>query len=486
MTRSISPFQMYQPADATGLITEEHLGHRWLTEPQAASKVATMIHAVNKGITMMSYLEKYSTLYLESDDDFKWALISNGKKNIPLVKASLTPNGTAVSPLDRVGVGGSEFYLTFEEPWFSQVNQIVGERNELYPIRVLEDPRPVGNYWEYRCMLNTGNKDLAIPYEELQAGKRFSRDFSPVERTLSNRGGKANYSFPFEMKNSFTKIRLEQEFAGNMINRPVRFSFMGYTEEGNPVQLETWLAYQSYQFEMQYQDEKAKMIYWSTSNMASDGTYPVKGDSQHILQTGAGIRQQIKSSNDWKFNEFDIDELTNLFLDLSVGKIPISQRSITLNSGEYGMIDFSKSIENYSTLYTPNMTQNRIEGTTKLTYRGQFTRFIGPNGIDFNVMHDALKDDIERNKLRYPGKPGYAESYVFDIMNMYKSDGGANIQKVEVKGQGDVRKFILGLNNPYNTDFISTSIDGWTEHRMYTGGSIVHDATLCAIYGPNV
>ena len=150
------------------------------------------------------------------------------------------------------------------------------------------------------------------------------------------------------------------------------------------------------------------------------------------------------------------------------------------------MIDFSKSIENYSTLYTPNMTQNRIEGTTKLTYRGQFTRYIGPNGIDFNVMHDALKDDIERNKLRYPGKPGYAESYVFDIMNMYKSDGGANIQKVEVKGQGDVRKFILGLNNPYNTDFISTSIDGWTEHRMYTGGSIVHDATLCAIYGPNV
>lgn len=61
------------------------------------------------------------------------------QKNVPLIKASLTSNGSAVSATDKVGVDYFRIYLTFPEPWFSDVNLIVGERNELYPIRILDD-----------------------------------------------------------------------------------------------------------------------------------------------------------------------------------------------------------------------------------------------------------------------------------------------------------------------------------------------------------
>ena len=58
----VAPYQVFEPEDVVGLVTEDMLGHRYMTEPQWASKVATMIHAVNKGITMYSYISKFPTL----------------------------------------------------------------------------------------------------------------------------------------------------------------------------------------------------------------------------------------------------------------------------------------------------------------------------------------------------------------------------------------------------------------------------------------
>lgn len=109
----VSPFQMYENSDIAGLVTKTHLGYRYGIEPQKASKTATMIHQANYGTTISSYLNKFPALELESDEDFTWELISNGKKNIPLIKASLTSNGSAIAASDKVGKNYTEFYLTF-------------------------------------------------------------------------------------------------------------------------------------------------------------------------------------------------------------------------------------------------------------------------------------------------------------------------------------------------------------------------------------
>ena len=213
----ISPFQMYENDDITGLVTQSHLGYRFGIEPQQASKVATMIHQANFGATVSAYLDKFSPVYLDSDDDFTWDLVSNGKKNIPLVRASLTSGGAAIGASDRCGENFTEFFLVFPEAYFTDVNQIVGERNEVYPVRVLDDPKPIGNYYEYRVSLNTGNDALFMPYDELLPGKRFSKDFSPVERTLSKKGGGVHYTFPFKMQNDFCRQIGVGLFAGAIV-----------------------------------------------------------------------------------------------------------------------------------------------------------------------------------------------------------------------------------------------------------------------------
>lgn len=485
----VSPFQMYENSDIAGLVTKTHLGYRYGIEPQKASKTATMIHQANYGTTISSYLNKFPALELESDEDFTWELISNGKKNIPLIKASLTSNGSAIAASDKVGKNYTEFYLTFPEAWFTDVNQIVGERNEVYPILILDEPKAVGNYWEYRCRLNTGDPNLQIPYEELQAGKRFSKDFSPVEDTLSKKGGGVNYTFPFKLINSFTMIRMEDTIPGNMIKRPVKFSWVGM--DGRL--MTTWMDYRSYQLEMQYQDEVAKMLVYSTSNKTAEGNYMIKGKSGNVIRMGAGIKQQMEASNYYAYTTFNIEKFTDMLLDLTIGKISQGQREVTVMTGERGMIQFSKSLEYHSTLYTPNRAESRIQMNAdgSMAYKGQFLSYWGPNGVKVNIMHDSLKDDFERNKIFMAGSPGLAESYVYDILFTGTGDGKPNIQKVYSKGQGEIRGYMPGLRDPFTPDnsdrrIMATSVDGWTEHRAFTGGAIVHDPTRTATYKPNI
>ena len=105
-------------------------------------------------------------------------------------------------------------------------------------------------------------------------------------------------------------------------------------------------------------------------------------------------------------------------------------------------------------------------------------------------MHDALKDDFERNKLLMGSQPGLAESYVYDILNMGTSDGKPNIQKVYKKSGGDVRGYEPGLRDPYTMGkqnrIMSNPVDAWTEHRFFQGGAIIYDPTRVAVYKPNI
>ncbi|MCK5317428.1 MAG: hypothetical protein KAJ55_05910, partial [Anaerolineales bacterium] len=116
----ISPFQLYESEDITGLVTKSHLGYRFGIEPQQASKVATMIHQANLGATVNAYLNQFPTLTLPSDDDFTWDITTNGKKNIPLAKAEVVL-GSALTATDQAGLNYAEFYLYFFEAYFTDV-----------------------------------------------------------------------------------------------------------------------------------------------------------------------------------------------------------------------------------------------------------------------------------------------------------------------------------------------------------------------------
>ena len=479
----------------SGLTTKNHLGAIYQSKPQMASKLMTRIHQTNFGLDLDTYLDKFSPLYLDTDDDFEWDLIGSAKKNVPLVEARI--GGTAVVATDQPGKNFSRFELVFGEQWFSDENIIVGEKNETYALQVVSDPVMEGINWVYTVELITGDPLLFVPFEELSAGKRFSKEWSLVEQTLSKKGGLVNFTSPFKMRNAFSMIRMQHSVPGNMIDRPMATMWKG--DDGKSYS--TWTQYEDYQFDTQFRHEKNRMLMYAKANKKSDGGYANFGKSGHIKKQGAGIRQQMEASNSAVYNDFSIEYLLDILLDLSEGKLPGDQREFVLRTGERGAVQFHTALENHAQLFQPLQDQTRMYkassiasaqgGSTKMPYGygGQFVEYMGPQGIKVNLSIDSLYDDRERNKVYHPDG-GVAESYRYDILDVGTSDGEPNIRKVYVKGSEDGMGYEPGLRHPFSRgserNIMSNSTDGYTYHRWAICGAMVKDPSRTASLIPSI
>jgi hypothetical protein len=485
----LSPLQMTDATTWKGLTTENHLGAIWQQEPQKVSDMIMKIQQNYFGNNIDTVLAQFGTLEFDSDVDYTWELCSQGLDNVELVEARI--NGVAVTPADEPGRNHTTFELVFPKNWFSDTQRIVGELNEVYPILVVEEPRREGMNWVYTCRMDSGDQDMFMPYEELLSGKRFSGEFSPVERTMSRKGREINYKSHIGMRNAFSQIRIQKKTPGNLSNKKMGSYFVD--EKGRAVKM--WQHYESFMFDNAFREDINKLLMFGTSNRSADGQYRIEGKSGYKIVEGAGIRQQMEVANTSYYNTFSIEELSERLLDLSEGKLKTDDRGFVMRTGERGAYQFHKSLERYSQLFTPLLNQTRMYNVNQsgfqmgLGYGGQFLEFKGPNGIKVNLSVDSMYDDRNRNKMLHPDG-GVAESYRYDIFDIGTTEGAANIQKVGVKGQPIIHKYIPGLRNPYSPDgsfsAVGTAEDAWEEHKMYIGGAIVRDPSRTASFIDNI
>lgn len=476
----VRPFQITYPRDISGMVKTENLAYNFGINPQKATEAVIKLRQANSGEDMNTYLSQYPVKKFKTQDDFVWDLEAGGDKNIPLSKCSLTPGGSQVSGTDQVGKGKSTFYMTFPEDWFFVTNVIVGEELEEYQIRISEEGVPVaGGQTRYKCELVTGDMDHFIPVEEVSAGKRFSKDFSLVEGTLSVDGGGIHHNFPYTMKGAMSMIRMKTVVPGDMVNnsRPVAF---GWKDKRTGKVMKSWLDKLTYDFDDQFMTEINRLIQYARSNANEKGEYFNKGTSGNIIKQGDGIKAQKRQANYDTYNEFDVGALEDHILAMSVNKYNMGERKILLSSGEYGHKQFHKSVQNVpGAEFSPARDDYRIysKGDDKMGWRGQFTEYRGSNGVILESMVDTTKDDDVRNKKLHPTKQGLVESYNYDIYNTGTKAGEPNIQKVQLETNGEIRKFREGLRSPYTRGEGSMQVetDGWEEHRAFIGSGIVLD-----------
>ena len=486
----ISPLQMTDATNWKGLTTENHLGALWAQSPQKMESYITKILQKNFGNNIESVLAKYPTKYFEDDTDYTWQLESQAVQNVPLVEARI--NGVAVTSADKPGYGLTEFELVFGIDWFDDTEKIVGEKNELYPVRIVSEGTPEGTNFVYKAQMYTSDPKFFMPAEELAKGKKFSIEYAPVERTMSQKGRKPHYKSNITMKNSFSQIRMEKKTPGNMKSRKLGTVILG----DNGEKMATWLEYESLKFMKEFKDDINRLLYFGTSNRGKDGNYATKGKSGYPIVEGSGIREQMQSSNTSYYTTFSIKELSSRLLDLSEGKLAGDEREFVLRTGERGAVQFHEALEGHTQLFTPLQNTDRMYKTTMKNikmgygYGGQFIEYMGSNGIKVSLSIDSMYDDRNRKKVMHTNG-GVAESYRYDIFDIGTTDGAPNIQKVGVKGQPEIiHKYIPGLRNPFDPDgkitAIGTAEDSWEEHKMFIGGVCVKDPSRTASFIPAI
>ena len=490
----VSKLQKYEPKDWTGLTTENHLGALFALEPQLVSSLIENIYKVNLGDDLISFMNQFPVEYIDDDRPYEWFLQGADEKNIPAITSYLDLAKTALPATAAPGKNHTQFVIEFPERYFEATDVIVGEKPDLYKLRITTDPVASGTNWLYLVELVTGDDNLFIPLTEIAAGTRWSKEYSLVEQTLSKRGGTTHHTSPFRMQNVMSMIRKQYTVPGNMIrkgkNKPLAFSW----KDQNGKTQTAWIKKLDYDFMVQCRREVARLMMFGASNKRADGTYGNSGDSGFEIRSGAGLREQIAPANQFFYNSFDLDYLTETLLGLSVGKLPEDKRRFVLGTGEYGMFQFHKASEAKASNFTPNFTDDRIylKGENKLGYRGQFLEYKTVNGITVELMHIPQYDDPVRNKLYHPDG-GLAESRRYTIMDFGTADGDANIKKVALKGDSEIFRYIPGLRDPYTPydnltapSMAASSVDGYEVHKAYIGGMMVKNPMRMAEYIPNI
>jgi hypothetical protein len=471
----ISKLQTLDPKDWGGLTTDNHLGALYMQEPQLVSEVIEHIYKVNLGgDDVMSFINQFPVMYIDDDVPYDWLLQGADEKNIPLVDYW---DSTYATKPARPGIARSTFFMEFGEHYFSATDVIVGEKDELYKLRIVADPINRGTSVLYEVQLVTGDDNLFVPAEELAAGKRWSKDYSLVEQTLSKRGGGIVHTSPFRMRNWMSMIRKEYTVPGNMIrkgqNKPLAFSWVD--QDGKKIT--SWLGKLDWDFLVQFRRERARLMMYGNANKLADGTFGNIGESGYEIRSGYGLYEQVAPANTFFYNTFDLDWLTEVALGLSVGKLPEDERRFVLSTGEYGAYQFHKAVQDKASGWTPNFNQDRISiAGNKMTYKGQFMKYVSVNGIEFEVMIDPMKDNPVRNKIQHPDG-GLAKSREYDLFDFGTAKGEPNIQRVAMKGDEEIYKYIPGMRDPftpYNNlskpGMASSSVDGYSIHKMFIGG----------------
>ena len=285
MAGKLGRFQKQTFSHWKGLTKSNHLGSIFQLQPQKATSLMVQLLAWYRGKTLDTFLSQFPTKTFDSDEEYTWDIIGSSMRNIPLVEARDVDGKIVEAGADNVGVNGEPFYLVFAEDWFADGEVVVGERNEIYPIRILAEGRNEGTNTIYKVEA-MGGITSGIPADELLPGKRFSVEYAPVERDLSRKVGDVRFASPVSMRNEFSTIRIQHKVPGSMLGKKVAFGIPVTREtQGRYVKdtVNMWMHEVQWQLEQQWNDYKNNVLAFGRSNRNNNGEYLNVGKSGEVI-----------------------------------------------------------------------------------------------------------------------------------------------------------------------------------------------------------
>ena len=487
---------MREAQSYAGLVTANQLGLLFGNKPQVLSNSINKFLAGSGVNNLATVLERAPMETLEDDEDYTWKLKGHDEKNVPLMYAY---TGTDAGPITtgNHGKGGEDLFLVFQEKVFSDVNVIVGEKNEIYQFRVVSpgEEKDEGG-WHFKCQLMGASKLTGVPGEELAPGKRFSKDFSPVEDTMSLKGGDVTFNSPIDMRNGFTTLRMEHKAPGNMLNRKVEGTLVGTDADGNTKEFTVWMLHAEWAFDIQWAREKSRAYMFARSNRDENGEYSDLGKSGFYIKQGAGIREQMEVSNVIFSDDITIDLLESVTVDMIEGREDTESIAMfMIRTGRRGASAISKAASDKASGWfnlsaqNPALYSKSDSGLHQNSLKGgyQFTEWLLPNNIVLKVEVDSMYDDKVRNKILHP-LGGVAESRRLDIF--YLGDGDqSNIVRLGTK-MGDIRGYLSGFRNAWtgeiNNMHQGTMEDSATYTRYTSLGAALIDSSRTATILPTM
>lgn len=475
----LNNLQLYKTKWSSDLADQRMLSNMLLTEPHKASQVVSYLFGSLGQGNILDYLTNGmgQTMTIENGE-YEWDVMIEHDKAVNIRAAAI--NGVAVQSTDVPGISGQPVTLWLAEKWFG-VGAILEFDDKEYQARVISQPYQDGDDWVYTVVMADGQKDSFIPPSLLAPGKQVSRVGSAYEE-YSEEADIVNYQAPFRLRNNLTTMRMTYDVTGSVVASVMVIALRDPKTKKSSFY---WEPYQEWTALRQWYERIDRMTVYSKYNANSNGTVDLKGTNGRPVYIGAGLLQQIAPANRRNYTTLTKNLLDTFLSDLSYNLLGFGERKFVALCGEMAMRELDRVLKEAASGYTLIDTHFVSGNGQNLKFGGQFTTYIGLNGVELTLKHFPLYDNPVYNRKFHPvtGKP--LESYRMTFIDFGRRDGEANVQKVVRKGREMVMWYTGGSVAPgagfanSKTTMRSNAKDGYSVHFLSEQGIMVKDPTTC-------
>lgn len=434
-----------------------------MTEPEILSKTLAYafgdkyaIQYLTQGMGRVS--NKYTKL---GNQQFRWPLMGSLTRAIPITRTA--------APASSIGLNFTPFTVGLAEKYFAVGDVIASDSRVL--ARVQEEPFQDGNDWIYTFRLITNDATATMPAADMAVGKELSFEFTAFEEF--SQGGSSKEAFPMWFTNQMTTSRMSYSMSGGAQTDVMVLTVGARNGRGGS---RLWLYEKEYQVMLQWMEATERLRWYGKYNRDSQGLVNLPGSNGRPVLMGAGIHDQIATSNRRTYTRGTEKLFREFILDLMDNSRDAENKKFIAFTGKGGLHEFDRAMRD-SIASSMIVDTHYVTGSgQELTLGGQFVTYKGLMGTELTLVHLPLYDKKENNRQLHPETQWPLESYNFTVLDFSMYGGESNVSMVAKGTDGIDRSFrtwyTAGSQTPDGGDsgmskvLRSSSLDGWECHML--------------------
>lgn len=454
-----------------------HLGKALLIKPEIFEG------KMNQLFTAYRYSDNPLTKMLtgkseETIDNTEWEWPMRGANTRPLVSMGLVDTNNPTP-----GKFKQLFKIRLDEDWYIPGDIIhPGTSNKKYQVRIQEQPVKNGNGYDYVVRGNWEDPQMFMPLAYLQTGQQWGKLFSQYGEA-SEQSGSTQYSMPIMLRSRMGRFRKKYRVTGDAANQVLAVKMVG--RDGQ--MYDTWIKYAEVEYWEQWYREIERAYWYSRS------TDTVEDANGRPTLSGPGVQELLEDSIQHKYSHLTARLIEDFLMDVFYSRVePGSRREITAYSGEYGMLNFHRAVDDVlskkgiMTILDSNFKVEKDRSpynSNALSYGYQFTKYKMANGAVLTMVHNPLYDDREINFEIDPVTGYPVESQRITFLDFAPGKGGSSSNiKLMHKKNGFKSGYVAGLQTPYgprNMGDMAHSGDYYEVHVQKQCGVHIEDVSRC-------
>lgn len=450
----------------------EHLTKGMLHESTLLSPLVTNLYGrIDKRFPLSFLTEGRGKIRSIDSEEFKMPVIGKPLKHA-VIASSL------YSASDTPGKGQTIFVIPFTTRRFMK-NQVLYSKDKDIQVRVVDDPTPDGNVFNYKVRFISSSLEDYCPVTSLAAGVKWAGGPVKVGRAMS-RGTEHRSFSPGMVQNQVSTVRASYNIRGNVENKVMNIEIP--TDKGIK---RYWCEWELYLHNLDWKETCENDLWYSKYNRTANGeisdTDPDSGEP--VLQ-GSGVLEQITNSTTYSY--LTTNKLTQIARDAFYGASDAMDGvNIVVFTGTGGMTEAHRAMNTASANYTlVDSVQIKEQGNGDLMFGAYFKKYRHIDGHIISFVKLPMMDTGRHADISdmHPETGLPLESYNMYFLDMSTYEGEANIQYVAEKGREDIQFVVAGATVPKGYDktvFRASDVDGSSMQWMKSQGIQIKRPTNC-------